>query len=291
MLVLVSGLLGGRPIKPLRPFEGLLDNGCRHFEGIGRSAQVVGAAITACHLGDGVASCLGGVHMSEVLEHQRDRQKHCARVGPMLAGIGGRAAMYGFEVGTLGPDVCAGRQAQSTHDPGPEVGKNVAEHVFRHDHPEALGPSDHPQRNGVDVIDVALDVGKISGNRLQDLSGERAAVPQDVGFIRQRDAVIALLARVLEGKAEQAQKSCASLQAHRHRGVGAALSRPWRSIAFALSQDRLEGLRNAGKIQACIEALGVLSNHRKSITVGAQHIGNRPHIGKQPKFLAKLDNR
>ena len=101
-----------------------------------------------------------------------------------------------------GADVRAGRDAEPADEAGSEVGDDVAVEVRQHEHVELLRPLHESHAERVDEVLARLDVGVFGCDLAEDVEEQPVRVLHDV---RLRDAVDgppAVIARVLEGVAD-----------------------------------------------------------------------------------------
>ncbi len=156
-----------------------------------------------------------------MLQHHGRGQQQCGRVGHVLAGDIRRRAVYGLEDGGIGADVRARRHAQAPHQPGYQVGQDVAEQVGRDQHVELPRVEHQLHRAGIDDDRVQLELALVLAlvqvqAGLQEDAGQRL---HDVRLVHDRHLLAPGGHRVLEGKFQQPAAAGAGVDAccHGHR--------------------------------------------------------------------------
>ena len=135
---------------------------------------------------DGGIYRVGDRLLFQRLHHQNAGADGRKRIDDVQAGIFRcRAANRLEHRDAFRVDVAARRNPHAALNHRAEVGDDVAEHVFRHNHVEPFGIFDHPHRHRVHVVIFARDVRVIlRADFLMHPKPEIAAIGQHVGFVR-----------------------------------------------------------------------------------------------------------
>ncbi len=264
------------------PGSALLDplHQCRReFLGAGLATEVAGAHVVDIQgRVDGLAQLAGLVAQTDVIQHHGGCQHQGNRVGNALARDVRRGAMHSFEDGGMFADVGTRRHAETTHQSGDFVRKNVAEQVGRHQHVEL--PRVHDQFHGAGVDDDFIEdelvfvLGGVDlARRLEEDAGQRF---HDVGFVDCRDFLASLRDDVVEGVAADAPATLARVDAGAHTD----------RMRIAVDRDEV--------LVAHVEAFVVLAHHHQVDVVetaaGNQGLG-RPQVGVELELLAQAHVR
>ncbi len=193
--------------------------------------------------------------------------------------------MHRLEVAAVVADVAAGGEAEAAHDARAEVGEDVTEHVLGDQHPEALGPADHPQGDRVDVEDLGLDLRVLARDQFQALAQVVAAVAQHVRLVDQGEPVVAVRAGVLEAVAQQPVHAEPGLQAQCDAGRTRA-----GGLGVGVAADHVpERVVQAVDVVTGVQPLGVLADHRE-VEATVDEVDDRADVGVQAQPLAQLDD-
>ena len=165
--------------------------------------------------------------------------------------------MRRLEDGAVRADVAAGRDAEAADEAGGEVADDVAVEVRQHEHVELLGPLDEAHADRVDEVLPRLDLRVVLRHLAEDLEEEPVGELHDVRLRDARDALAAVLARVLEREADDPLGALTADRLDRDAGAGRDLLR------LQLVQLRDHVLRVGGArlvLDAGVEVLGVLAD-------------------------------
>ena len=187
-------------------------------------------------------------------------------------------AMSGAEPWTASEDggalaeVGAGRDTEAADEAGDEIGQDVAEQVHGDDDVEALGHEHQLHAGGIDDDVIALDVGELLGDLFADLQKQAIRHLEDVGLVDDRDLLATVLARVLEGVADDALRAVAGDDGDRLGGAAAGTDEV---------------------LDAGVDVFGVFAHGNDiDLLVARGHAGDalgRPQVDVQIKVLPQRD--